>query len=172
MDLLFKNFPYFIGVYFSASPLIVIFVFVVCMGLLNATMNKRVSFGSSILCACYITSVLVVTLLNKNRVGGYGAIIDPFYGLYQVIVNGNIHFLRGTISNIVLFIPFGVILQSYFGVKSNWVASFVLLSSSLLIELLQYGFCIGYFETEDIICNYIGGMLGILFIRILKKGKE
>ncbi len=116
MDLLFINLLYFLSVYFSASPIIVVFVFVVCFILINETMHEqaRARLRSTILCTCYFTSMIVVALLNKDGEDVYGAILDPFYGLYQVVVNGNVHFLRGMSSNIVLFIPFRVILHTYF----------------------------------------------------------
>ena len=171
MDLLFKNFPYFISVYFSVSLKTAAFVFVVIFVLLYAVMRKRTTLTSTVFCSLYFTILIIVTLLNENRTGLSGIILNPFHGVYEIITKGNVHFLRGMISNILLFIPFGIILEIYFKINSSFFKTAILLGSSFLIELLQFIFCIGYFETGDIICNFFGGIIGIIFVYLLKKNK-
>jgi len=58
--------------------------------------------------------------------------------------------------NILLFVPFGVMIGWKFGFKSI-VAGFFL---SVMIEAIQYTWSLGYTEVDDVINNTIGTGIG------------
>lgn len=69
--------------------------------------------------------------------------------------------------NILFFIPFGEL----FPWKEKWiVAFFEALVLSVLMEIAQYIFALGWCEIDDVISNMLGAMLGYwVFIAIRKK---
>ncbi|MDY5705092.1 MAG: VanZ family protein, partial [Lachnospiraceae bacterium] len=82
------------------------------------------------------------------------------------------------ILNILLYVPFGFLFAAAFkNLKLFWIWIAALLLS-LSVELLQLYFHLGVFETDDIINNVLGGVVGSIFhwmgehikLRIKKKG--
>ena len=66
----------------------------------------------------------------------------------------------GTMLNVLIFIPFGVIV-SYFIKRRIILNAFLLsLAFSLLLEVAQFFSLIGGYETMDLITNSLGGALG------------
>ncbi len=70
------------------------------------------------------------------------------------------NFYLNLFGNIILFIPFAIILNTVFKVdKLKLILLFtVLLSTS--IEILQYIFQVGLADIDDVILNSIGAILG------------
>ncbi|QNL52035.1 VanZ family protein [Olivibacter sp. SDN3] len=66
--------------------------------------------------------------------------------------------------NIVMFIPYALFLYIAFNVRSYWVILFSAFSFSLFIESTQYFTGIGYADIDDLICNTLGALIGILVI--------
>ncbi len=78
--------------------------------------------------------------------------------------------------NVLLFFPMGTALPYCLKqiMKKPVIMSIIfILLLSIFIELTQLVFNTGVFETDDIICNTVGGALGtlsyILYIRLLKR---
>lgn len=74
--------------------------------------------------------------------------------------------LREILINIFLFIPYGMYLREFTKKKSLTVGMIIL--TSFIFELLQYILHIGISDITDIMMNTLGGIIGILFISILK----
>lgn len=76
-------------------------------------------------------------------------------------------FRRGTVDsavmNIILFVPLGLSLPYCFPTKfkckvlRSIISAFVF---SLIIEIVQYKFAIGFAETDDVIMNTLGTVIG------------
>ena len=67
--------------------------------------------------------------------------------------------------NIIFFVPAGIYIEIFFfKMKRNiiWIVTF-----SATIEIIQYLLGTGVSDIDDIILNLLGGILGILFFRIL-----
>ena len=60
------------------------------------------------------------------------------------------------IANIIAFIPIG------FFAGKKWWGLFIGIGFSILIELLQLKFRLGYFETDDLILNTLGTLISLL----------
>lgn len=78
---------------------------------------------------------------------------------------------REMLMNIFLFVPFGIslafLLPEKFSIMKRLFmtlgAAFVL---SMIIEIVQFSFRLGMAETDDILCNTMGGLVGALTIPI------
>lgn len=74
--------------------------------------------------------------------------------------------------NIIFFIPFGIYISM---LKNKWpfvIKVIIFFCFSLSFEILQYVFAIGRTDVTDLLCNTLGGMIGVgiyeLLFRILK----
>ena len=77
--------------------------------------------------------------------------------------------VRDLVSNIVVFIPFGVSLglnvkQATFRQKFACILIF-----SLAVEIIQYILAIGITDTTDVLTNTFGGFLGLTFYEASRK---
>lgn len=120
--------------------------------------------------------ILVFAPLNENRFVSQNII--PGSSIYLAIYNRNTADAFGLISNIILFVPMGLLFP-YLVPKINklWKISILAAGISLVIECIQLGFpSLGRaFDVDDIICNTAGAMIGfflfIFFIARLFKNK-
>ncbi|MDD5937148.1 MAG: VanZ family protein [Clostridiales bacterium] len=112
----------------------------------------------------YICILLFLTLGNRE-LGSRGSIRwIPFNSLMQA--NGKPNMVAWTLAglNLILFVPFGTIV-SFLQDQTVKKRAFIYISIesfalSTLIEVTQKFTKLGYCETEDIILNTLGGMLG------------
>jgi Glycopeptide antibiotics resistance protein len=86
------------------------------------------------------------------------------------IMNGS---YRGITDNIIIFIPFGLLLNVYFK-KVGFLPKFIfIMFCSLAFELIQFAFAIGSTDITDLIANAAGGLIGLKFydfsIRYIKQ---
>jgi hypothetical protein len=127
----------------------------------------------------YSVFIAQVTLLSRE-IGEQVRVFDTKWLRIDKSMDQNMTNLL----NIVLFIPFGILISGIRMKKYN-LRKFILIIiyfflTSLLIETIQYITKRGYFEIDDIEANVIGGLTGsILFSicsfigrRILRKNTE
>lgn len=94
----------------------------------------------------------------------------PFYSFYEAIEQPE--FYRSMLMNILLFEPLGLTtpfaLPSKFHkkVKITIGLGFLL---SICVEIIQYAFCLGRAEVDDVICNTLGCAIGVTAYLICKK---
>lgn len=67
------------------------------------------------------------------------------------------------IGNILVYIPFGLVVRYYFRIILSIIICF---GTILFFELLQGITNLGFFDIDDIILNGIGGILGIVFMTL------
>lgn len=167
MDLLYKNPRYFYETYFGIplSQLVLGCMMtscVVCM--ICSCLKKRRSILWITSSGVYITILLVVTLINPNRVDTRGIVLNPLVH-FNRIITGNAHYIRETLSNILLYIPLGVIIAS----ESRRINCCIiwLLITSAFIESFQFIFSRGCCEVPDVVANVAGGAIGFALMRVL-----
>ena len=68
------------------------------------------------------------------------------------------------LSNIIFFIPFGLLLP----VKRWWIVLIVAVMFSTLIELVQFIGGYGLAELDDVICNSLGAVIGFGIMRMVR----
>lgn len=108
----------------------------------------------------------LVTRVDYNTLGG-GVNIIPFAEILRYKVSSQL-FLLNVVGNILLFVPFGLIISLY--VKPGKFYSPVLISLlvSITIEFVQLN--IGRsFDVDDILLNTIGATFGYLIYKIINK---
>lgn len=135
-----------------------------------AAINKVLFFLS--------TAVVLYTTLLTRTSGGYEAILTPFAALAAARVQPELY--REMLMNVFLFFPLGLTLSNALPHRWNrWLRIGVTtLASCLLsagIEYAQYRFALGLAETDDVLCNTLGALLGaasLLVAHAIESHKE
>lgn len=144
----------------------------------------------SIIAIIYI--LLMIYLLFLMRIGSIGEALElsfsehieqytnfiPFrsinrYGATMISGNGAVQIaVINLIGNIVVFIPMGFLLPTYFkNAKIFWKTVFIAILTIICVELIQFFSCTGTFDVDDIILNVIGVIIGFGFWKLYRKKK-
>lgn len=108
--------------------------------------------------------ILIIFIFTISSRGGVSeVIVTPFYSFAEAKFNRDLR--RSLFMNVFLFFPLGLTLP--YALPSKWKhqALITILFALILsagIEYLQYYFCLGRAETDDVICNTLGCMIGIM----------
>ena len=70
------------------------------------------------------------------------------------------------VENVLVFIPLGVYLSMLripkgAGIRWFWMRALVVAGTSVAFEVIQYAFAIGHADITDVICDTVGGVVGI-----------
>ena len=103
----------------------------------------------------YSAVIAYLTLFNRKGAGRQ-IILIPFWAYRRFF--GYEYFRNMIIKNILLFVPLGTILSR---LRPKWSTMRILVMISAGIELLQHVLARGVFETDDIISNSLGGLIGL-----------
>jgi glycopeptide antibiotics resistance protein len=74
-----------------------------------------------------------------------------------------------SVDNVLVFIPFGLLLSVNFKRMGLWSKLLIVLSASIVAETLQYIFAIGVTDITDVIANTSGGLTGIVGYELSSK---
>ena len=106
--------------------------------------------------------ILYATILTRTP-GVPGLILTPFAALAAARVQPELY--REMLMNVFLFFPLGLTLSNALPRRWNYrrrigvtVLAGCLLSAG--IEYTQYRFALGLAETDDVLCNTLGALLG------------
>lgn len=136
--------------------------------ILRALRKSKCSIWKYFNIVLHVLSVLFIirmTLLGR-KVGIRELELIPFYTLTTIPYNNEA--IRTLLMNIILFVPFGLTAPYMIGekIKNEYLKWGICILSacvlSILIESLQYCLGIGRAEIDDVICNTLGGGLGVL----------
>lgn len=108
----------------------------------------------------YLILLLYLTVFVRNVQAEWTYNISPFWS-YQAIREGRDDILVQVIMNVLAFIPIGLLLGTFKGMKW-WHVLLIGLCFSLLIELLQLGLKRGLTEIDDVVHNVVGCMMGFV----------
>lgn len=131
--------------------------------------NFVVTTVFGVLLSLIVSFVFVMTLFRIPGKEDVSFRLKPFES-YWIVAEGNIEVMLQIIINIVMFIPIGFLLPCCFKLYENY--SYVLITVvivSISIELFQLIFKIGLFETDDVINNVFGTMIGLGIYVLTKK---
>lgn len=135
------------------------------MKLLELVLNKR-KIITSILCVIYVVFIVRLTLIDRAPVTKRTFKPELFWA-FRLWVRGDTSGMTESIQyiqNILLFVPFGFL----FPVKDKIrVGFFVALVLSVAIEITQFVTVMGWCETDDVISNTLGAIIGFLIFRLL-----
>lgn len=109
-----------------------------------------------------LLAILMVTLSSRDSAAAEVCLI-PFNSFFRARIQPEIY--RSMLMNVFLFFPFGLTLPHALPDKCRHKALTAILFSLLLsvsIEALQYYFCLGRTETDDMLCNTLGCAIGTI----------
>ena len=89
-------------------------------------------------------------------------------GRFLSIFSGRLSALRDAelLSNIALFVPYGILLPVAFRRLKWWASDLIALGTTVVIELIQP--CLGRScDVDDIIANALGAVIGCLFSKLV-----
>lgn len=98
---------------------------------------------------------LTLAVRNVNYVP-FQTITNYLQGTYRV---STMDAWLNVFGNIVLFMPLGIYIQIL--VKSKRITALLVLTTTIMIEVIQYLLNIGATDIDDIILNFTGGILGM-----------
>lgn len=75
-----------------------------------------------------------------------------------------------TVSNLVTFVPFGLLLSVNFKKTPLWRLLTVVLGFSVAVETLQFVLAIGTTDATDVVTNTVGGLTGLALYRLADQG--
>ena len=117
--------------------------------------------------------IFVMTLFGRSIGTEFDFRAKPFESYYIAFVEGGIEVMLQIIVNVVMFIPIGFLLPCCFRIYEKY--RYVLITAiivSVSIELMQLIFKMGLFETDDIINNVFGAMIGLGLYVVAKRVKN
>ena len=125
---------------------------------------SRVLLGLYLICLLWLTlfklSYDIVGVIADYRTRSLNLI--PFVTLGQTG-------LSETVSNVVTFVPFGILLALNFAKAPFWRLVLVVLVFSVTVETLQYVLAIGTTDATDVVTNTLGGLVGIGLFRLVAR---
>ena len=77
--------------------------------------------------------------------------------------------LREMIDNLVVFIPFGLLLGVVFKQTGFWQKLAFIFTFSIGVEIIQFVLAIGRTDITDVITNTLGGLVGLSLYRLGSK---
>lgn len=110
----------------------------------------------------WLVTVVYVTVVRREASGVQETSWIPFYSYYLAFSGVNEELLRSNFMNVMLFFPAGLLAGSVLPNSRKWVLLTALAGCavSLCIEVAQYFFHLGLAETDDLIHNTLGTLLG------------
>ena len=138
-------------------------------GILFVLRKKHVAFRRAIglLLMCYVAGILYFTLFARRPNPASRSILPiPFTALRKAVsLEGGMHIaskdsLYQIFLNLMLFVPLGFLLPMVIGKRPYLRAAALGFGLSLLIECLQYLLGAGTAETDDLMHNTLGTLLG------------
>ena len=126
----------------------------------------------------YLAALLRITVFRSgfdfsNAFSGGEINLVPFADLVNVFIADNRAFIYLFFGNVLWFVPFGFLMKHITRFSTAKIISMGLFVS-LFIEIMQFIFCTGICEADDIILNTLGTFIGTteLFRRARNKNAK
>ncbi|MBU3128954.1 VanZ family protein [Clostridium tagluense] len=134
-------------------------------------MNKRERIKAVFLYGvfiCYILLLIKILFLSRISHLEHSSInLTPFYSIMEYISGRFANAFSNVVGNIVIFIPLGTYLSLFKNDKRVITNLLLIFIVSLFVEIIQGLLGIGASDIDDIILNYLGGVIGILGYKFL-----
>lgn len=145
---------------YTETFLLYIGLFLYALLLIQALFLKKVSYNEIFLPDREIYRS--ITLIPFKTIGYYVDILK-YSTNAQLILTAKINL----IGNVALFFPLGIYLRLFKNDSRISINLLIILLSSVAVEIIQYVLALGYSDIDDVILNMLGGVLGILFYKLL-----
>lgn len=120
-----------------------------------------------ILLAVYLVAVLWITLIGREKSHSVNMLTRPFWEYIEFFRNPSWYTLHDIVMNMVLFIPFGILLPLTNLSKSFKFTVFSALILSAFIEFSQLIFKLGWCEIDDMFNNTAGACIGFFVYKLV-----
>lgn len=136
-------------------------------------MNQRLKTSIDITaCVFYTCCVFYITVFSRDAGLIHSIQSVPFWA-FKEFLHGNHSFIDTFILNILLFVPMGYLLaalnERYCKYSKAMIPAACCLALSILIELTQFITFRGLCDTDDLISNFTGGLIGVAVFRFFEK---
>lgn len=154
---------------------------VVLWAVLGATLGRKKPRLWRVLNLCLLAvsafAVLLMTVLQRTT-GERELVLHPGNFLQEAKIQPEVY--RSLLMNVLLFVPFGLALSAVLSRSKKqrnavWMTVLLGLAFSILVESAQYFGGLGRAETDDVLANTFGTLLGALHLplgRLLIKLKQ
>ncbi len=159
--------------------LITIPILLLVWSVIGAAFYKYLRIIGAVLAVIAIGAILYATILSRGE-SGKGADFVPFSSFERAKIQPEMY--RSMLMNVFLFVPLGLALPFVFsGSTGKRILLTILLGIllSVTIEAIQYFGNLGMAETDDVICNSVGTVIGscayllaLLWRKLFNKTKE
>ena len=131
--------------------------------------KKQKGMAASVIFFIYTAFVLMITLFSRES-GSSNAVELELFSTWGINARNNAY----VVENILLFIPYGFLCcAAFFSARRFFTNTAVCALTSLGIEVLQLATGRGCFQSDDILTNVFGGILGfVLFWLYILIGKS
>lgn len=118
--------------------------------------------GNGVCWLCMVFVILSITISSRSS-GVAEVQWEPFYSFKAAQQQPEIY--RSMLMNVFLFFPLGLTLP--YALSEKWKCKVLIVivlavGLSVGVEYLQYHFCLGRAETDDVICNTLGCAIGTI----------
>lgn len=139
--------------------------------------KKTLHTAFYIVAGCYALIMLDllfrIGIVSSGRVAARSYNLIPFHTIWAFLSgqNGASHarIIQNVPGNIAVFIPHGLYLQVLLKNKSFGKSVWIVAATSVVAELIQFSFNLGTCDIDDVILNVVGGVLGILLYKLLRR---
>ena len=156
----------FLQLVHSVWPMIFIFTIIIVSIRLVYIFNNKENFvlHKELLMLCFIIYILLLYYIVTFQDNNYGTNnFVPFREIYRYDVNSRL-FLKNVIGNVLLFVPFGILVTYYVKNDKVYQTLFLSILVSCSIEFAQS--VIGRTaDIDDVILNTIGGIIGYIIFK-------
>lgn len=116
---------------------------------------------SGMLFSAYVALLIGGTVLNRTIGSCVTVDINPFWSYRETFVEKNVDIGIQIVSNIVIFIPWGILMSITFERMKRFVWNFAGATVfSATVELVQFVLRCGKCELDDVFHNAIGAIIG------------
>lgn len=146
------------------------FLSFLCIGIISLLLIFGLKKGSRLFSLLLLLEYLILfflsTIFCRDFNEGQGYNFTPFWS-YIALQNCKKDFIVQIIMNVVAFIPVGILLGCSFYRMRWWKALLIGCGLSIATEILQFMFKLGFAETDDVIHNSTGCLIGFVIYKIL-----
>ena len=148
----------------------IIIASIIRIGYLKTSNEKFVLYKELLKLFFIIYILCMFHAVTYQDVSFSSANFTPFKEILRYDIKSPL-FYKNILGNLLLFMPYGMILGYYIKTDKNYVIIILSAITSLSIEIIQLS--IGrVFDVDDIILNIIGGLLGFMLYKLFKKVED
>jgi len=151
----------------SLWPMLLLFIIVISsIRIIDIIINKKkLVLHQDLMNLMFIVYLfLLFQLVTTTDFESFSNNFIPFKEIMRYKIDSSL-FYRNVIGNIILFVPFGYLVSYYIKKPKYYVTLILTFITSLSTEIIQM--YIGRsFDIDDIILNFVGGLVGYLIYKL------